>query len=87
MFEQYRLSQLPMKKILDFHSLQSDLPQLTDPQVPSANSKPSQLKGWTPTTVIAILGGSSKLNLDLCHSLQKKSFFSLQSLSSMLPCS
>lgn len=52
LFEQCRLSQLLIKWLLVFQSLQSDLPQLTDPQVPSAKSKPSQLRGWIPITVI-----------------------------------
>lgn len=70
LIEQCRLSQLPEEWVLVFQSPQSDLPQLTGPQIPPANSKPSQLKGWTPIIVIAVLGGSTKPILDIWHSLQ-----------------
>lgn len=83
-FEQYRLSQHLMKWILVSHSPQHDLPQFSDPQVPPANSKLSQLQAWTPSQwslfslVLPIL--------DVWHWTPTKLFLSIQNLSSMLQC-
>lgn len=84
-FEQYRLSQHLMKRILVSHSPQHDLPQFCDPQVPAADSKLSQLQGWTPSEwslfspVLPIL--------DVWHTIPKEWPPSVQNLSSMLLCS
>lgn len=84
-FEQYRVSQHLMKWILVSHSPQHDLPQFSGPQVPSANSKLSQLQGWTPSqwSLFSLV----LLVLDVWHSIPTKLFLSVQNLSSMLPCS
>lgn len=73
-----------VKWILVSHSPQHDLPQFSDPQVPPANSKLSQLQAWTPSQwslfslVLPIL--------DVWHWTPTKLFLSIQNLSSMLQC-
>lgn len=49
MSKHYRLSQLLMKQMLVFHSPQRDLPQVANPWVPSASSRPSAVKDGHPS--------------------------------------